>query len=77
LEVNKGDLTGNGKQFERQKRADVRRDLDARRGYGQPVNKLITFLGNRQKQRNEKKNYRSGCEQNSPVTCWKPNVCQV
>ena|SRR2546430_1537201 len=63
LEINKWNLASNGKKLERQKCADVRRDLDASWSYGQPVNKLITFLGNCQKQRNEKKYYRSGREQ--------------
>jgi hypothetical protein len=58
LEINKRHWTGRREQFERQKCANVCRDLNARRLQSQAINKLTVFLGNRQKQRNEKQHDR-------------------
>ena len=58
LEINKRHWTGCGEQFERQKCANVCRDLNARRLQSQAINKLVPFLRDRQKQRNEKEHDR-------------------
>ena len=50
LEINKRHWTGCGKEFERQKRANVCRNLNARRLQSQAINKLIAFLRDSQKQ---------------------------
>src|SRR6266567_9431298 len=63
LEIDKGHGTGCRKKFERQKRQHVYRDLNARWLQSQPINKLIAFLRDSQKQRNEKEHERSGRQQ--------------
>jgi hypothetical protein len=49
LEVNKRCGTSRREQFEREKCANVRGDLNPRRLQRQAVNELITFLGNSEK----------------------------
>ena len=49
LEINERYLTGSREQFKRQKRANVRGNLNARRLKRETVNKLYAFLRDRQK----------------------------
>src|SRR5207247_9567318 len=63
LKINKRHGTCRGKQFKHQKRANICRDLDTRRLQRQPIDELIAFLRDCQKQRNEKKYYRPGGQQ--------------
>jgi len=61
LEINQWHRPGCGKEFERQKCADVCRDLNTRRLQSQAIDKLISLLRDREKQRDENEhNYPSG-----------------
>src|SRR5437667_9722904 len=63
LEINKRHWTGCWEQFERQKCANICRNLNTRRLQSQAINKLIAFLGDRQEQRNEKEHDRPSGQQ--------------